>query len=231
MTENKWTLNRIWVESKWGAISGAIITTAIYLGLRLSDPFVYSNIDAITVFEHALVGAVIGMIVGRLGQRIASNILGERAKRAGEIIGGVIGGFVALFVSLFAVAVIVLLVVVILFVKKHWSPIVGGIAAATLLIIFVALMVAASDILFLGDDSNIGINTALIALIATVPGAIGGWLLGGQSAMAGAILGKKANSENGEAVGSFAGGFLGAVVGDLAVVIVFAYVVTALLLP
>jgi len=45
--------------------------------------------------------------------------------------------------------------------------------------------------------------------------------------MAGATLGKKANSENGEAVGSKAGGFLGAVVGDLAVVIVFTYVFTA----
>jgi hypothetical protein len=139
--------------------------------------------------------------------------------------------FVAVFVCFFPVAVIVLLVVFKRFVKKHWSPIVGGIAAATLLIIVVAFFVAGSDFIFLGDDSNTGFNTAFIALIATVPGAIGGWLLGGRSAMAGATLGKKANSENGEAVGSFAGGFLGAVVGDLAVVIVFTYVVTALLLP
>ncbi len=110
---------------------------------------------------------------------------------------------------------------------QHWSPIVGGIAAATLLVFFVAIFVAGSDMIFLGDDSNWGFNTAFIVLIATVPGAIGGWLLGGRSAMAGANLGKNANTENGEADGSKAGGFLGAVVGDLAVVIVFTYVFTA----
>jgi len=115
---------------------------------------------------------------------------------------------------------------------KNWIPIVGGIDTATLLFIFVALVVVGALTLDASSTGmNTALNTALIALIATVPGAIGGWLLGGRSAVAGATLGKKANTENGEADGSKAGGFLGAVVGDLAVAIVFTYVVTALLLP